>query len=41
MLDVPDSDQRLIIYVAEPGTPTHAAFRRLAAPAALPGAHHR
>jgi len=34
MLHVPDTDQRIIAYVAEPGSPTHEAFRRLAAEAA-------
>jgi transcriptional regulator with XRE-family HTH domain len=33
MLHVPDTDQRIIAYVAEPGSPTHEAFRRLAAQA--------
>lgn len=31
VLHVPDSDQRLMVYAAEPGTPTHDAFRRLRA----------
>lgn len=31
VLHVPDSDQRLVFYVAEPGTPTHEAFRTLRA----------
>ncbi|MGC9665170.1 hypothetical protein ACNTMW_01280 [Planosporangium sp. 12N6] len=30
VLHVPDSDQRLIVYCAAPGSPTRAAFRRLA-----------
>lgn len=30
-LHVPDSDQRLIVYVPEPGSPTQEVFRRLAA----------
>jgi transcriptional regulator with XRE-family HTH domain len=30
VLHVPDNDQRLIIYCAVPGSPTDAAFRRLA-----------
>jgi transcriptional regulator with XRE-family HTH domain len=30
VLHVPDSDQRLIVYSAEPGSPTHEAFRLLA-----------
>lgn len=29
VLHVPDSDQRMVIYAAEPGTPTHSAFQRL------------
>jgi transcriptional regulator with XRE-family HTH domain len=29
MLLVPDSDQRLIVYCAEPDSPTHQTFRRL------------
>ena len=29
VLHVPDTDQRLIVYVAEPGSPTQEAFRRL------------
>jgi hypothetical protein len=31
MLHVPDTDQRIIVYAAEPGSPTQATFRRLAA----------
>jgi transcriptional regulator with XRE-family HTH domain len=31
VLHVPDTDQRLIVYCAAPGSPTSAAFRRLAA----------
>jgi transcriptional regulator with XRE-family HTH domain len=31
VLRVPDCGQRLIVYCAAPGSPTHAAFRRLAA----------
>lgn len=34
VLLVPDSDQRLIVYCAEPGSATHDAFRRLARSAA-------
>jgi transcriptional regulator with XRE-family HTH domain len=30
VLHVPETDQRLIVYVPEPGSPTEAAFRRLA-----------
>jgi hypothetical protein len=30
LLHVPDTDQRLIIYCATPGSPTEAGFRRLA-----------
>jgi transcriptional regulator with XRE-family HTH domain len=30
VLHVPDADQRLIVYCAEPGSPTQEAFRRLA-----------
>jgi hypothetical protein len=30
VLHVPDTDQRMIVYIPEPGSPTHAAFRRLA-----------
>jgi transcriptional regulator with XRE-family HTH domain len=30
VLHVPDTDQRVIIYCAEPGSPTEVAFRRLA-----------
>jgi transcriptional regulator with XRE-family HTH domain len=29
VLYVPDADQRLIVYCAEPGSPTHEIFRRL------------
>lgn len=29
-LYVPDRDQRIIMYIAEPGSPTHATFERLA-----------
>lgn len=29
VLHIPDSDQRMIVYVAEPGTPTHGTFQRL------------
>ena len=29
ILYLQDSDQRLVVYTAEPGSPTHAAFRRL------------
>ena len=31
VLPIPDSDQRLVIYSAEPGSPTAQAFRRLGA----------
>jgi len=31
VLLVPGSDNRLIVYCAEPGSPTHDAFRRLSA----------
>lgn len=31
VLHVPDSDQRLVVYAAEPGTPTYAAFQQLRA----------
>jgi transcriptional regulator with XRE-family HTH domain len=31
VLHISDSDQRLIVYCADPGSPTEAAFRRLAA----------
>lgn len=31
VLHVPDTDQRLVVCSAEPGSPTHAAFHRLAA----------
>lgn len=30
VLHVPDTDQRLVVYCAQPGSPTHDAFRRLA-----------
>jgi transcriptional regulator with XRE-family HTH domain len=30
VLNVPETGQRVIVYVPEPGSPTHAAFRRLA-----------
>src|SRR5262245_35349346 len=30
VLHVPDADQRLIVYCAEPGSPTQDAFRQLA-----------
>ena len=29
VLHVPDTDQRLIVYCAQPGSPTEAAFHRL------------
>jgi len=29
VLHVPETDQRLIVYVPEPGSPTQAAFRRV------------
>jgi hypothetical protein len=32
VLHVPETGQRLIVYVPEPGSPTQAAFRRLAEP---------
>jgi transcriptional regulator with XRE-family HTH domain len=31
LMHIADSDQRMIVYCAEPGTPTAAAFKRLAA----------
>jgi hypothetical protein len=31
VLHVPDTDQRLIVYVPSPGSPTEAAFRRCSA----------
>lgn len=34
MMHIPESDQRVIAYCAEPGSPTEAAFQRLAALAA-------
>ncbi|MGR6317574.1 helix-turn-helix transcriptional regulator [Micromonospora soli] len=34
VLQVPETDQRLIVYVPEPGSPTQAAFRRVAERAA-------
>jgi hypothetical protein len=30
VMHIQDTDQRLIVYVAAPGSPTRAAFRRLA-----------
>ena len=36
VLPVPDTDQRLVVYCAEPGSPTQAAFRRLATHELLP-----
>ncbi|WP_433652554.1 helix-turn-helix transcriptional regulator [Micromonospora zamorensis] len=30
VLLVPETDQRMIVYVPEPGSPTHAVFRRIA-----------
>ena len=36
VLHIPDTGQRLIVYCAAPGSPTQAAFRRLAQPAAAP-----
>jgi transcriptional regulator with XRE-family HTH domain len=39
VLHLPESDQRLVVYCAAPGSPTHETFRRLAAadpPAGLP-----
>ncbi|WP_329108590.1 helix-turn-helix transcriptional regulator [Micromonospora sp. NBC_01699] len=38
VLHLADTDQRLIVYVAEPGSPTHDAFRRLGSRADLPSA---
>ncbi|MGE5134136.1 MAG: hypothetical protein ACM32E_14685 [Gemmatimonadota bacterium] len=36
VLQVPDTDQRIVVYCAAPGSPTRDAFRRLAAePAAF------
>ncbi|MFF5224273.1 hypothetical protein ACFY21_24185 [Micromonospora sp. NPDC000212] len=29
VLLVPETDQRLVVYVATPGSPTHEAFRRV------------
>ncbi|GLZ75247.1 transcriptional regulator [Actinorhabdospora filicis] len=37
-LHVPDRDQRVIMYIAEPGSPTHETFRRLAREMAIDGA---
>ena len=36
VLHIPESGQRLIVCCAAPGSPTQAAFRRLAQPAAAP-----
>jgi transcriptional regulator with XRE-family HTH domain len=36
VLHIPESGQRLIVYCAAPGSPTQAAFRRLAQPAPAP-----
>ncbi|MFI6255059.1 hypothetical protein ACIBCL_02935 [Micromonospora zamorensis] len=30
VLLVPETDQRMIVYVPEPGSPTHAVIRRIA-----------
>ncbi|WP_239126394.1 MmyB family transcriptional regulator [Asanoa siamensis] len=35
VLHISDSDQRMIVYCAEPGSPTADAFRRLANTPAL------
>ena len=35
VLHISTADQRLIVYCAEPGSPTHEAFRRLAQQAAI------
>lgn len=35
VLNVSTADQRLIVYCAEPGSPTHAAFKRLAEQASV------
>ncbi len=35
VLHIPESGQRLIVYCAAPGSPTQAAFRRLAEPALM------
>jgi transcriptional regulator with XRE-family HTH domain len=43
VLAIPDTGQRLIVYCAAPGSPTHEAFRRLAqrrAPAPAPQSPH-
>ncbi len=37
VLHIPDTGQRLIVYCAAPGSPTEAAFRRLAHPDFAPG----
>ena len=36
VLHIPETGQRMIVYCAAPGSPTQAAFRRLAQPAAAP-----
>ncbi|MBF6251882.1 helix-turn-helix transcriptional regulator [Nocardia farcinica] len=47
VLHLPDSDQRIIVYCADPGSPTEAVFRELAegtrplVPLALPGSERR
>jgi transcriptional regulator with XRE-family HTH domain len=42
VLHIPDDDQRMIIYCAAPGSPTHEAFRRLAdRPVGQPSARTR
>jgi hypothetical protein len=38
VLHLADSDQRMIVYVAEPGSATHHVFRRLGGRADLPTA---
>ncbi|MDG4808100.1 helix-turn-helix transcriptional regulator [Micromonospora sp. WMMD1120] len=37
VLHVPETDQRMIVYVPEPGSPTQRAFRRLAERVAMAG----
>jgi len=36
VLHIPETGQRLIVYCAAPGSPTQAAFRRLARPIPAP-----
>jgi hypothetical protein len=36
VLDIRDTDQRLVLYAAAPSSPTWAAFRRLAADGGMP-----